>query len=517
MKLNARHVSFARRRLAMLATFVWLLAPAAGRAEPRDITVESTQRLMAGIFSPTNETMQILAALRTTHDPAIVPLFQRLGKDPNPQMQVYAMVSEVLVTKDPTRLDVAKFIANDDQKLISSALATLIDGGIISDDQLRKIMSDAADPVQRVMAASELSHRDALPDRSVLKNLLSNDKDEVRYYAAVTLLQGKDAADQKKALDALKSLDQRHDLHDLPIMMLMVLRVRNEKIAAGGPWVESIARDEQLDDTLRQSAVGALLALGRGEGSRILGKMIDQEMESPNGDALQQMRLGLMALEFAHQMEPGQIQSLEKSQSNVVQKIAAMAIKSCDGGDPGPLLLKLMKEGHPLILDWSLLFAQRADQQIQQNIYLTLINMSTIIDDQRGRDYERAALAAQRLVEQKTPAAMKLIAPLLSSDNPAIVEAVLDGMVRSEVPDLSDMVLPVWPNLTKSASLESAANYAALILARENHKDALPWLQGMVQGGTVQNIGFRALAGWYYAKLSGQGDSLMNHILAQAK
>jgi hypothetical protein len=514
---NHPPIYLSRRLVVALATFFMMLAPAVGRAQPRDITIESTQRLMMGIFSPTNETMQILAALRTTHDATLVPIFERLGKDPNPQMQVYAMVSQVLVTKDSGRLDIAKFITNADQKLISSALATLIDGGIISNDQLKKVMTDAADPVQRVMAASELSRRDALPDRSVLRNLLANDKDEVRYYAAITLLEGKDTGDQAKALEALKVMGQRHDLHDLPIAMLMVLRVRNEKIAAGGPWVESLATDEQMDVTLRQSAVGTLLALGRGEGSRILGKMIDKEMESPGSDALQEMRLGLIALEFAKQMEAGQIAPLAKSKSTVVQKIAAMARQACEGGDFGPMLLKLMKEGHPLILDWSLLYAQRSDAEHRKDICTTLVGMSTIVDDQRGRDYERAVLAAQKLIEENTPAARSLIASFLRSDNPAIVEAVLDGMVRSQVVNLSELVLPVWPTLTKSAALESAANYAAMILARENQKEALPWLEGMVQGGTVQNVGFRALAGWYYARLSGQTEVLIKRLLAQGK
>jgi hypothetical protein len=36
----------------------------------------------------------------------------------------------------------------------------------------------------------------------------------------------------------------------------------------------------------------------------------------------------------------------------------------------------------------------------------------------------------------------------------------------------------------------------------------------MVMGGTAQGAGFRALAGWYYAKMKGQTGKLLDAVLA---
>ncbi len=505
--------------VALSAILMALCTPvlAWAQAQPRDITIESTQRLMSGIFTPSADTMQILAALRTTHDPMLVPLFERLGRDPRTELQLYAMVSQVLVTKDTTRLDVAKLLNSDDQRLIGSALATLIDGNLITTDQLKKIMTDAPDAVQRVMVASELVHRAALTDRTVLVGFLTNNKDEVRYYAAVTLLQSKETAEHAKALETLKTLGQRHDLRNTPIAMLMMIRVRTEKVTAAAPWALSVAIDDQNDTAMRQNAVGALLALGSADGSRLLGQMIETEMAKPAADPLQQIRLGLMAFEFGRQMQPDQVAQLANSKDGVVKMISAMAQQACEGRDATATLLKLIKEGHPLILDWALLYAERCDADHARDIRLALIAMSTVVDEQRGRDYERAVLAAQKLVEDNTPASRRLLDPLLHSENPAVVEAALAGMMRADQNDLSALVMPIWKHLNESAALENAANYAALILAHEGHAEAQAWLQGMVQGGTVQNVGFRALAGWYYAKLHNQSDELLKQVLAQAK
>ena len=100
---------------------------------------------------------------------------------------------------------------------------------------------------------------------------------------------------------------------------------------------------------------------------------------------------------------------------------------------------------------------------------------------------------------------------LLKSDNRAVVEAVLAGIYRSTAENQSELVTPIWDGLTKTSSTETAANYAALILARDGHKEPLVWLPGMVAGGTVQGQGFRALAGWYYTKLRGQTAALIKY------
>jgi hypothetical protein len=94
------------------------------------------------------------------------------------------------------------------------------------------------------------------------------------------------------------------------------------------------------------------------------------------------------------------------------------------------------------------------------------------------------------------------------------VEAVLAGLFRSDSKNQSELALGVWDGLTKTTSMQNATNYAALILAREGHQEAMTWLPGIIMGGTAQGPGIRALAAWYYAKLKGQTGPFLNGVLS---
>jgi hypothetical protein len=145
---------------------------------------------------------------------------------------------------------------------------------------------------------------------------------------------------------------------------------------------------------------------------------------------------------------------------------------------------------------------------------MAVIGQATIVDNQRERDYERAVLSTEKVLNDDGAAGRRAIVGFLKSDTRAVVEAVLAGIYRSKAENQAELVKPVWEGLTRTTSAETASNYAALILAREGHKEPLTWLPGMVAGGSAQGTGFRALAGWYYAKLKGQTDVLLKYVLA---
>jgi hypothetical protein len=233
-------------------------------------------------------------------------------------------------------------------------------------------------------------------------------------------------------------------------------------------------------------------------------------------DMIEQVKLGLIALEYASELKPASITPLLQSKSKLAQSIATLARQDADGNSSQGIdgLISLIKEGHPIVLDWALASTDTGDADRKMAVRLAIIEQATIVDDVRGRDYERAATAAQRIMEEGGAEGRKLLAPLIAGDNHAVAEAVLTGIYRANVPNESELVLPAWSALSRSTSQEEAANRAALILAREGKKEALPWLSGMVMGGAVQNEGFRALAGWYYAKLLGQTDVIIRRATA---
>jgi hypothetical protein len=447
---------------------------------------------------------QVVTALRSSKDPALIPFFKKIHNSSVVDNQIFGMIAIATITKDSKQVDLKLLLSSKDQALIGSAIASLIDADILDNDQLLYLEKQAPDGSHRAMAAGELDRRKKLTDRTELKNLLKDDKDIIRYYAATTELNSGDPADVTEALSILKDLSAKHDLRHAPVQALMLVRLQKENLTAGIPWAIQLASDDQADEGLRYTAVTTVLFFKSPEGSRILADMIEKQHET-----LQQVKLGLISIEFADQLRPAMLEPLIKARSTLAKTIGTIAQQGARHEDNLSALVSLLKEGHPIVLDWALAYADRTDGERRLKLRTTLVEEATIVDNVRDHDYERAAAAATKILDEDGAAGREVIKNLLKSDNRAAVEATLAGIYRSKADNQSELVLPIWDGLTKSTSSESAANYAALILAREGHREALSWLPGMVIGGTVQGPGFRALAGWYYAKLQGQTAELI--------
>jgi len=484
------------------------------------------QRLLRRAYSVTRDTPlgqnaeagQIIAALRSSGDKDLLPFFQKMRQSKAVDNQIFGMVASAILAKqagvDPEGkdfkyVDTTLLFSSKDPTFVGPAVASLIDAGALGTAQLQEILAKAPDAAYRAMAAGELNRLKKLDDRAALLGMLKDDKELVRYYAAVSLLSGSDA-EQKAALACLKELTAGHDLRQAPIQALMLVRMEKETITAGLPWAAQIAADEQCDEGLRYTAVSTLLMFKAPEGAQILGDMIQKQK-----DSIQQVKLGLISIEHASQIKPAVLGPLVNSKSVLAKTIGTLAQKSASGGDSSAELLALLKEGHPIVLDWALAYADRAEPGRRLDLRATIINQATIVDNIRDRDFERAAVAAQKILTDDGEAGRKRVTEFLRSENRAVMEATLAGIFRSEAKNQSELIpAGVWEGLTKTTSLENATNYAALILAREGRQEALVWLPGMVMGGTAQGPGFRSLAGWYYAKLKGQSGKLLDAVLA---
>ncbi len=493
-----------------------LTAQVTAFAQVKDGTLENAESLLNVALAETKDTAisqarngsQIFSALRMARDPALVKLFGKLRESKLPENKLYGMISQTILANDAKYVDIDMLLTTNDPAMVGSAIASLIDSKLISDEQLLKILTAAPDPAHKVMAAGELNQRKALKDRKPLLELLVNSKEMVRHYAAITMLSQKSDAENAEALKTLNDMASKHDLRTAPVQALMMVKTQKENITLAAPWVLTLATDEANDEGLRQTALSTLLTLNAPEGPKLFSEMAAQQKEIG-----QQIKLGLIALENADRLKPGHLDPLERSRSPLCKSIAAAAKKSAAGNDVTQDVVRLVREGHPIVMDWALAYSDRCDAERRMAIRYAIIGMATIVDDNRGRDYERAALAAQKMIEDTAPTARKTIEGLLKSENRSVVEAVLAGIVRSTTPKPAELVAPIWDSVSKSAATESAANYAALILAREGRKEPLAWLSGMVQGGKVQNIGFRALAGWQYATLTGQSEAMLQRLL----
>lgn len=517
MPVNATIRTFAA--LAMVAV------PAAVMAQSRDVTVEMTESLMLQMYAPSRDGARTVATLRATKEAELLPLFEKLAQHENAELARAGMISAAMITGESARLDLAKAIpAGDDKSPSNAIVAMLIESGVLSDAQLQEILSSSKDAVAKVMVASELVRRKATIDAGAIKDLMGDEKDEVRYYAALTLIEHageKRPADVKLALETLNALSGKRLVNSVPVQMLMVVRVRKDKIGGALPWVEAVAKDEKLDGVpngpvLRRTALSTLMAMKHGSAGEVYGSLAKAQT-----DVIPQLELAMLAIEFPEGLKTDHMATFANSRSKLVRTLGGIAGQAVGGADFSKDLLRLMKDGDPIVLKWALVYAEHAPEALRLPLRAAVVQQATIVDDQRKADFERAAMAAQAILEADTKEGHAALAEFLKSDNHAVVEATLAGLARSEKRSLAELVMPFWERFSArpSSNLTPAANYAALLLAREGKKEPRRWLAGMVQGGnlsSLQDLSFRVLAGWYYAKLGGEGEGLVKRVAAKA-
>lgn len=501
-------------RLLALASLA-LVCPAFGQTAPADPLLDASANLLAIGYTPTRDGLSILATLRGEHDAATIPFFEKVLARNEKETAYFATIAIPVIAKDAAKLNVDRALNPPDPKLFGPALALLLDALELSNEQLTQILHQSADPAQKVLVAAQLARRKALPDRDDLVELATaHHQDLVRFHAAITMVDTGNDAEVQKAMAILNELASRQDPRIAPFEGLTLARISRDKIQKATPWVESLAQNKDVDEGIRRSAVTTLFYLKSPSAPGLFAKLAAEQTAT-----VQQVKLGLIAIEFGDQLKPSQLSALESSRSRLVRSVVAIAHRVADGSNATDSLLKLLQEGHPLILDWSLGYSDSVDTDRQLAIRNALVQNASIVDEQRARDYERAVVAAERIAESNLPADRALLAGYLKSENRAVVEATLAGLARAHVRNASELILPVWPTLSKRSDLEQSANFAALILAREGRAEAKPWLADMIQGATVRSggISLRALAGWYYAKLTNQTDTLIKLADARKK
>jgi len=492
---------------------------------PMDASYDAAVRMIhkalvsakATAISQSNDAAPVITALRSAHDPDLAPMFEKISQSTVAENQIYAMVALAILNKENAaaggsvgkRVDLEMLLKSRETDLVGAAIASLIDAQALSTDELQTIIDKGTEPAHRVMAAAELQRLKKLANLAPIRDFLKDKSNVVRYYAATVMLSSNDPADVAAALSTLKELSDPHDLREAPVQALMLVRMEKEKITAGIPWAAQIVGDGDFDLGLRFTAISTLLSLHAPEGPKLFSDLVKNQ----HGLA-DQVKLGLIALAHPGEIPPATIAPLLQSQSRLAKAVAAIAQKAANHEDTTADLVNLIKVGDPIMIDWSLSYSDQLDEGGQIALRTVLANQARIVDSERDNDYEHAAVAVQRLLENDGAAGRKAVVALLQSNNRSVVEAALAGVYRSTARNQAELVLPIWNGLTKTTASETSANYAALILAREGRQEPLTWLPGMIAGGAVQGPGFRALSTWYYAKLTGHSADFLKAILA---
>ena len=498
----------------LLCSHAWAMPPATQALAPavHDPVILQTQKFFNEAFTFNGSGAQILLNLRATRDPALAPFFLKLSASQDPRLQLLGLVDANYVTQNPKMLHLGKLLENADTGLITPALAEAMQNGKLSTAQLQHLLTKAPQPAQRMMAAAVLVKKHPQLVLPMLDQTLASSRPSVRYYAALTLLQTRNPAQIRKGLAVLAELAGHHSPRLRRIKRLLLLRVAGEKIPAAIPWLLLIAKNSRSQFDTRLSAIRALLAMNSPMGGPLLGHAIRDAT-----GAVERIEAGLTAIQYAHLIKVADIAPLQKTHSPLLRDISKTALMATSGQNPTPSLLRLINQGQPIFLNWLISYCSEPATPHKTPLLAALVKLSTIVDGDRTQDYGRAVLAAQQLAQADSPADRQLLAGFLHSSERGIVEAVLVGMVRSRQRNFSALILPVLPSLLKNRD-RRIGQYAAIILGREGARQAVPLLARVCLRSVDRSDGFRAVAGWYYAKLTGQTAALLDALpLPKAK
>ncbi|NNM87245.1 MAG: hypothetical protein HKL95_01865 [Phycisphaerae bacterium] len=492
----------------LLCGHAWALPPATQAVAPavNDPVIRQTQKFFTQAFSFNGPGAQMLLNLRATRDPALAPFFLKLSASKDPRLQLLGLVDANYVTQDPKLLHLGKLLANVDTRLITPALAEAMQNGKLSQAQLRQLLTKAPQPAQRMMAAAVLVKRHPKLVLPMLDQTLASSRPSVRYYAAMTLLQTRHSDQIRKGLAVLAELAGHHSPRLRRIKRLLLLRVASEKIEAAKPWLLLIAKNPHSGFDTRLSAIRALLRMNEPAGAVLLGQAIGEAK-----GVVDRIEAGLTAIQYAHLIKAADIAALQKTRSPLLRAIAQTAVVAASGRNPTLDLLRLINQGQPIFLNWVISYCSEPATPHKTPLLAALVKLSTIVDGDRTQDYARGVLAAQQLAQTDSAADRRLLAGFLNSSERGIVESVLVGMIRSRQHNFTPLILPVLPSLLKNRD-RRIGQYAAIILGREGTRQAVPLLARVCLGSVDRSDGFRAVAGWYYAKLTHQTPALLNGL-----
>ena len=488
--------------------FARTVRPATQAATPvvTDRVIVQAQKFFNAAFTFNGNGAQVLLNLRATRDPALAPFFLKLSASQDPQLQLLGLVDANYVTHNPKLLHLRKLLGNVDTRLITPALAEAMQNGKLSTAQLQYLLNKAPQPAQRMMAAAVLVKSHPKMVLPILDETLASSRPSVRYYAALTLLQTKDPAQISKGLAVLAVLADHHSPRLRRIKRLLLLRAASEKIHTAVPWLLLIAKNPRSQSGTRLSAIRALLAMHDPAGGPLLANAIRQATS-----IVDRIELGLTAIEYARQIKAADVAPLQKTHSPLLLAISKTAIIAASGQNPTPELLHLIDQGQPILLNWVISYCSAPTTTHKRPLLAALVQLSTIVDGDRTQDYARGVLAAQQLAQADSAADRHLLAQFLTSSERGIEEAALAGMLRSTRHNFAPLILPVLPSLKKNRD-RRIGQYAAIILGREGASQAVPLLTRICLRSVDRSDGFRAVAGWYYAKLTHQTAALLGSL-----
>ncbi len=470
------------KRTTSVFLLAWLCWPGLAQAGPHsDLAMQWLTRNL----QQREQMVQILAALRSTDDPAVLPLFAALGE-------------------------------NKDQELRRLAPAVLMDiGGQARAATLLKPLADDTQPEIRAEVLLYLSSLDAV-DKQMLTDAMQVGDERLQCLAARSLIKmgqgpaavetlkeltrSKDQATEAMARMALLAMGSSSQIEPLAkliqdpstpgsVLMLLAEQAAELKVAAAVELIESIATDPDRPLRLRTHAYKALAKLAKDGPDRLTRAIVSSQEPLP---------IYLLVLLSQTDQAETHLKSLA-ARGGMVGTLARFELARKDAAEPlQRQAAAAIAQEHPIVVNYVL---ERAIKDIKDKPKVAagyeepLLGLLQSLQSKRGLRRVEIGLvedATRVVAEIGSRQGLAELKRMLSGRVSPFTQAVAGGLVRVENP----AVCRVAADLLDSP-YKQLATMGAFTLGRHGRKEAAETLAEMVRKPERFSPTLVALASWY--------------------
>jgi HEAT repeat protein len=433
--------------------------------------------------------MHILAALRSTEDPAVLPLFTALGQ-------------------------------NKDQELRRLAPSVLMEiGGQARAATLLKPMADDTQPEIRAEVLLYLSSLDAV-DKQMLTDAMQVGDERLQCLAARSLIKmgqgpaavetlkdltrSKDKATESMARMALLAMGSSSQVEPLArmiqdsstpasVLMLLSEQASELKVSAAVELIESIATDPDRPLRLRTHAYKALAELAKDGPDRLTRAIVSSQEPLP---------IYLLVLLSQTDQAETHLKSLA-GRSGLVGTLARFELARKGTAEQlQRQAAAVIGQKHPIVVNYVL---ERAIKDIEQRPKVAAGYQQPLLGLLQGLQSKRGLRQIEiGLVEDATRVVAEIgsrqglaeLRRMLSQRVSPFTQAVAGGLVRVENPAVCTVAVDLLESPYKQL-----ATMGAFTLGRHGRKEAAGTLAEMVRKPDRFSPTLVALASWYLLKI----------------
>ncbi len=514
-------------RLLIVMVLLTLSTVQSAQAQADDPGYKSAVFLLRQTIEPYNDGRHnvLLRGLRQLGDSDLKPLYNALSNSKYPPQRVHGLLG--LAEVSPTRqLDLAALAEIKDELETVEVLSAAMDDELIDPAGMAAVMKweTLQLPVKQAVALRLLSKGvavDATPFRTSVEIELdaSTEIGKLMQYALGALVLA-EAGDPAGTAALQKFAALRGSSADV-VMAQLLDGALGRQIKSAGPIGLMVARDESREATLRMLGIQAALRLKAKDAGATWTEMFSKETQ-----AARRIRLALIALDAAGQVEPSLYNAAINDSDELIRLIgqAGNAIAN-QSKDLLPAFTPLLESGQPLVASWLVVYCRREKPAQSAELLEAVIRAHASGEERnRGRMAEAAIAATQAICELSPDEAVKRLPALLDVSAKPVDEAqrvsmlqrrqiILLGIARAHKVNLGVLAATIGADdlndlTTEALRLLIRARYGATLTAKEWTR-----LSDMVQGVGQVDLGLRVQLAWLYAEHLGKGQQAIGEAL----